>query len=302
MNPAASRLGQGVNPAHGILMFVVAVSIFPMLDAIAKTLAVHYPVVQITWARYGFQTLALLAYFFVFLRRPLSVIRTRRLRLQLLRGSIMIGSNILFISGLKYLPLADATAILFVSPLLVAVMSVPLLGETVGHRRWIAIGIGLVGMLVVIRPGMGVFGLPALFPFSVACLYAVYQITTRSLAATDHPYTTIFYTSITGLLAVSVVVPFNWVSPTAIDWGWMAVMGGMGVVGHFILIKAFDYAEASALAPYNYFQIVSSVTCGYLVFGDFPDSWTFLGAGVIVASGLYVAYRERMARGATQDL
>ncbi|MBT5413416.1 MAG: DMT family transporter [Rhodospirillaceae bacterium] len=302
MTQAPSRLGQGVNPTHGILMFVAAVSIFPMLDAIAKTLAAQYPVVQITWARYSFQTLALVAYFFVFLRHPFSVLRTRRLRMQVLRGSIMIGSNLLFISGLKYMPLADATAILFVSPLLVAILSVPLLGETVGLRRWIAIGIGLVGMLIVIRPGLGVFGLPALFPFSVACLYAVYQITTRSLAATDHPYTTIFYTSITGLLAASVLVPFDWVPPTALDWGWMAVMGGMGVFGHFILIKAFDYAEASALAPYNYFQIVSSVTCGYLVFGDFPDSWTFLGAGVIVASGLYVAYRERMARGATRNL
>ena len=173
MTQAPSRLGQGVNPTHGILMFVAAVSIFPMLDAIAKTLAAQYPVVQITWARYSFQTLALVAYFFVFLRHPFSVLRTRRLRMQVLRGSIMIGSNLLFISGLKYMPLADATAILFVSPLLVAILSVPLLGETVGLRRWIAIGIGLVGMLIVIRPGLGVFGLPALFPFSVACLYAV---------------------------------------------------------------------------------------------------------------------------------
>lgn len=302
MRAAIPHPDHAANPITGIVLLVSAVSIFPVLDSIAKSLAPHYPVVQITWARYFFQTVALLAFFFVFLRRPLSVLRTRRMRLQVLRGVIMIASNLLFISGLKYLPLADATAILFVSPLLVAALSMPLLGERVGPRRWTAVAIGLFGMLIVIRPGWGVFGWPALFPFSVACLYAIYQIATRSLAATDHPYTTIFYTSIVGLAAASTIVPFQWVSPSLIDWGWMAIMGGMGVFGHFILIRAFDYAEASALAPYNYFQIVSSVTCGYLVFGHFPDRWTFLGTAVIVASGLYVAYRERVRKGRSQGL
>jgi drug/metabolite transporter (DMT)-like permease len=282
----------------GFLLVLLAMTLFPVLDGVAKYLADDYHVVQLSWARSFFQTLTVVAFISVFVRRPTQVARTSRPGLQVLRGLIMGAMNLLYFLALTYMPLADMVAILFVSPLLVTALCVPLLGESVGPRRWIAVTIGFVGALVIIRPGLGVFQWAALLPLLVAFLYACYQIVTRGLAATDAPLTTLLYTSGVSLVPMVIVAPFFWTPPTLAAWGLFAGVGVFAGLGHFALIKAFDFANASTLAPYIYFQILSGVAMGYLVFGDLPDRWTILGTGVIVASGAYVAYRESRAGGA----
>ncbi len=293
---SARRTAAPRSPLGGILLVFLAVTLFPVLDAIAKHLTDDYHVVQISWARSFFQTLTVLAFIAVFVRRPGRIVRTRRPGLQVVRGLIMVTSNLLYFLALTFMPLADTIAILFVSPLMVTALSVPLLGESVGPRRWIAVGIGFVGALVIIRPGLGLFQWAALLPLVVAFLFACFQMITRGLAATESPLTTLLYTSVVSLAPVFVAAPFLWTPPTLAVWGLFACMGILAGAAHFALIKAYDFANASTLAPYIYFQIVSGASMGYLVFGDFPDRWTILGTAVIVLSGAYVAYRESRAK------
>lgn len=295
---SAPRTATPRSPLGGILLVLLAVTLFPILDGIAKYLTDDYQVVQISWARSFFQTLTILAFISVFVRRPARIARTRRPGLQVVRGLIMVTSNLLYFLALVYMPLADTVAILFVGPLMVTALSVPLLGESVGPRRWVAVAIGFVGALVIIRPGLGVFQWAALLPLAVALLFACYQIITRSLAATESPLTTLLYTSVVSVAPMLIAAPFFWTPPTPAAWGLFACMGILAGAAHFALIKAYDFANASTLAPYIYFQIVSGASMGYLVFGDFPDRWTILGTAIIVVSGVYVAYRESRAKSA----
>jgi drug/metabolite transporter (DMT)-like permease len=225
---------------------------------------------------------------------PLFAMRTSRVGLQLMRGAALLGSSLFFITGLRYLPIAEASATGFVAPLFVTALSIVLLSEKVGVRRWLATATGLLGVLIILRPGTGAFHAAAFFPLISALAWAATLIMTRMMSGREHAITIMTYSSIAGVAILSVLVPFVWVAPS-----WHAVMFGIligvaSTAGQWIVVLAFRYADASVLAPFSYTQLVWVSTLGFLIFGEVPDAWTVVGAAFIVASGLYTAHRERV--------
>lgn len=282
-------------PQHhlrGILLITAAVSTFAVMDTTAKYLSQTYPVPAIVWSRYVFQAAFMLAVLGP--RMKLDLLRTRRPGLQIARGVMLALSTILFFSALSLMPIAEASAITFLSPLLLTALSVVLLRERVAPAAWVAVAAGFVGVLIIVRPGGGVFSLAALLPLATACCFAAYQLMTRQLAGVDSSFATLFYGAIVGTALVSLLLPFYWHPPETLAHGLLlAMLGVLGSVGHFVLIRAFEHAPPSVLAPFVYTQLVSVLVLGYLVFGDFPDGWSLLGMGVIVAAGAFVASRGR---------
>jgi drug/metabolite transporter (DMT)-like permease len=287
---------------HGILLMLLTMVFFVAADAIAKYLTRSYPVIEVTWGRFVFH-LALLLPFFVG-RRNLTVFRTNRLRLQLARSLLQIGSTVLYFSAIALLPLATATVIAFAQPLLLTVFSVPLLGEKVGLRRWSAVLIGFVGVLIIVRPGggaaLGVSHWAMLLPLATAALSAFYQIATRLVASHDRVETSLFFTAVSGAIVASIAVPFVWRTPDLEGWTLMLATGVLAGAGHYCIINAFKRAPASVLAPFSFTQLIWATALGYLIFGDLPDGATLLGALVIIGSGLYVFYRESVRRSAAR--
>ena len=278
----------------GIALMVAAMACFIVSDAAAKRLTLDHDVVQIIWVRYLFHLSAMVVLLVPFGRLS---IRTARLKLQIGRSLFLLVATYCFVTGLSFLPMAEATTLLFLAPLLITALSVPLLGEHVGARRWTAVVIGFVGVLIVTRPGLGVMHPTAAVVLVAALASAFYQITTRKLSATDNAYTTLFYTAITGVVVFGVAAPFTWRPPTPLGWALMAWTGVFGGLGHLLFIKAHHLARVAVLAPFLYTQLVFAALVGFLVFGDLPDLWTVSGAMVIIASGLYVFFRERRAGG-----
>jgi drug/metabolite transporter (DMT)-like permease len=184
-------------------------------------------------------------------------------------------------------------AIVFISPLLVTALSVLLLAEKVGFHRWGAVIMGFIGVMIVIRPGMGIVHWAVILPLITALFWANYQITTRILSRTDSALTTLFYTAAGGLLFTTLAVWSDWMTPTLKQWFIFACLGFLGTMGHYFLIKAFELAPASMLAPFNYTSILWSILLGYAIFGDLPDKWTIAGVVIIILSGLYIIQRER---------
>lgn len=280
----------------GILLMGVAFMLFPLMDAVGKHLTQGYHPFQITWGRFFFQ--AIFVSILVFSRRPPSVLRTRKPGLQFARAFSGWASNIPFIFGLAFIPLADAFAAVLVGPLIVTALSVPLLGEKVGLRRWSAIAVGMIGALIVVRPGLGVMHWAISMPLLAATAFAFYQIFTRRLSGTDDADATLLFGAYGGVVMSTILLPFVWKTPDLAGWGFMALMGLVISVAHIALVRALHFAAASILAPFAYIQILSAIVLGLVVFGDFPDRWTLIGAAIICASGLYIAYRERkLARG-----
>jgi drug/metabolite transporter (DMT)-like permease len=281
-------------PLKGIALMIVAVGLFTLMDTIAKYLARSYPVAGIVWVRYA-ANFALLGALLA-ARGELGLMRTRRPGIQLLRGALLATATFLYFTSLTVLPLAEAAAIGFVLPLFVAVLAVPMLGEKLDASRVVAIFVGLAGALLVVRPGTAMFTPYAALPVLMALANALYQILTRKIAGVEPPLTSLFYGALVGMVAFSFVAPFTWVTPSG-WWHWtlIAVIGALATAGHFILIRAFDYAPATLLAPFVYTGLVWSMGLGFAVFGDFPDGWALAGMGVIVASGLWLAARQRLA-------
>ena len=267
---------------------------FGCMDALAKYLTRDYHVVQIAWARYVFHA----AFLFILVPRYglLRPFRSARPGFQLLRASLLMAVTLLFFIAIRFMPLADAAAISFVAPLIVTALAFFVLKERVGIRRWSAICGGFIGLLIVLRPGAGVMHWAAFIALAMATLNACYHLATRMLSGIDSPQTTIFYTGTVGALGFSALVPFFWTQPDAPGWGAMITLGAMGGFAHYLLIHAYDAAPASTLAPYSYSGIVWATVLGFVVFGDFPDLWTIVGAAIIVASGIYVFYREAYLR------
>ncbi len=280
----------------GIACTMSSTVCFAGLDTGVKYLSAYYPVLEIAWARYLFQ-IALLP-FIIRGARLRDLVRTRRPRLQILRSMLQLGASLTFFTAVRTMPVADAASIGMVAPLLITVLAIPILGEKVGARRWTAVIIGLVGALIIIRPGSGVFGVVALLPLASAICYAFYQITTRMLANVDPPVTTFFYSGVVGTVVLTGAMPFVWQTPDLAGWGLLMMLGLLGGGGHFLLIHALRRAPASLLAPFSYIQLVWVTVLGYLVFDDFPDNYTILGALVVVSSGVYVIYREGVVRSA----
>ena len=279
------------NTTSGILLILVAMTLVPMMDGIAKLLSARYPVMEIVWARYFFHLLILLPV--VVSRYNRADLLPKRPLLQIVRGGFLLVSTILFFAAIAVMPIADALALVFVSPLLVTALSPFLLGETVGPRRWAAVITGFIGALIIIRPGVGEVDAGTLLALSAGCVYAFYLIATRKLSGTAPPLITLTYTALLGAVAMSVVVPFVWVRPPLEDLAMMMGMGGIAALGHYFLIKAVELAPVSLLAPFGYSEIVMATLIGYVLFGDFPDKWTWTGVAVIVVSGIYISLRER---------
>lgn len=276
---------------RGVLFMLAAGFVFVVMDATGKQMTQSLPVMEVSWGRYLFH----------FAMMPLflggqsfaACLRTSRPWLQFMRSWLLLGSTFFFFLAVKYIPLATATSIGFVAPLLVTALSVPLLGERVGPRRWAAVVIGFASVLIIIRPGFGMIHWAVALPVVTAACFSLYQITTRILSRSDTAATTFFYSATVGFVVTSALVPFEWVTPDLAGWAGLAMLGLSGGLAHYLMIRAFSIAPASLLAPFGYIQLVWAVLIGFVWFGDFPDSWTLAGATIIVASGLYVLYRER---------
>jgi drug/metabolite transporter (DMT)-like permease len=284
--------GRALRTARAIGMVVLAILLFTVMDTMAKSLSTRYPVSQVIWARYFFQfTLMLLLIPRI---GVLGLVRTTRPGIHLVRGLLLAFSTICMITAISMIPLADAYTITFIAPLLVTVFSIPLLGERVGWRRWSAVLAGFAGVLIVIRPALGMPDWALLLPLLTAIGFALYQILTRKVSAVpgETSFAMLFHVAWVGSAIMTAYLPLVWQPVALFDWLPMVAMGALGGLGHLILIRALTVAPASLLAPFIYTQIVWALILGYLVFGDLPDVWMLLGGAVIVASGLYVFYRE----------
>jgi drug/metabolite transporter (DMT)-like permease len=279
------------SPLRGILFLIASTIVFSIADVITKRLASTLPPPEVAWMRYV--TFALVVIPVVLLKGGPALLRSRRPGLQVLRGFGMVGSSLLFIESLPYLPLADATAIFFVSPILIMALSVIVLGESVGWRRWSAAALGFIGVMIVVRPGTGAFQSAALLPMIGASSWAVGAVVTRKIGG-DHAFTTLAYSALVGTLVLSALMPFNWVTPDATEVGLGLCMGVLFAIGHWLIVLAYRHGNASLIAPFSYVQLIWAGSLGYLVFGSIPDAWTITGAGIIALSGLYTAYRERL--------
>jgi drug/metabolite transporter (DMT)-like permease len=281
------------SPLRGILLMVAAVGLFVTMDSIAKYLTRWYPTPLIVWARYVSNLAILLA--FLASTGQLARLRTARPGLQLARGVLLVLATLLFFTSLSVLPLADANAIGFVMPLFVAALAVPMLGERLEVARLVAILAGLAGALIIVRPGSELFTPYALLPLGMAVANAFYQILTRKLAGVEHPLTSLIWGAIVGAVLMSAIAPFFWTPPQQLSHGVLILaIGVLASVGHFLLIKSYEHASASLLAPYTYTALVWAVLSGWLVFDDLPDRVSLVGMGIIVLSGLYLANRQRL--------
>ncbi len=281
---------------RGILLMCAGVSLFPLMNAMMKLLTARYPVLEIVWARFTGHLIVMLVVFLPQYGRRL--IATRHPWAQIARSALMLGSNTVFVFAIGKVPLATASAIGFTSPLIVTALSVPLLREQVGIRRWSAVCVGFLGALLIIRPGSGFANPAVLLLLASAGAYALYQIATRWVMAYDSPATGIIFAALLGSLATTAVLPFVFIMPKSLaDLAMLISLGCLGGLGHFLVIKAFQAAPAAVIAPLGYVELVGTATLGYLIFANFPDALTWVGAVIIIASGLYIAMRERKRAG-----
>ena len=262
----------------------------PIMDGFAKYLSADLPVLQITWARYFFTVAFTFPIMFFFYRRQLKW--SDKPKLQIIRGLILLIANICFFYSISVISLAKALTLAFVAPLIVTAISPMFLGEKVGFRRWSAVVIGFIGSLVVIRPGFVEINLASLAALGTGVMYVFYLIITRKLSTSDNPLLTLLLTGLVGAVIITCVMPFVWVQPTINQWSMMAAIGVFACIGHLFLILSLKYADASKLAPFSYFEIITNIIIGYYFFSDFPDNWTFLGLFIIILSGIYISRRE----------
>ena len=265
--------------------------ILPVMDGLAKYLSVDLPVLQIVWARYFFTVVITLSFIIIFFRKQL--VWTSKPKLQLFRGLILLCANMLFFYAISIISLTKALTLAFVAPLIVTALSPFILGEIVGYRRWLAVIIGFIGSLIVIRPGLIEFNLATLAALGTGFFYGIYLVITRKLHTADSPLLTLLITGVVGAIILSAYMPFSWIEPNPNQWLFMFCIGLCASVGHFFLILSLKYADASKLAPFSYFEIVTNVIIGYYFFSDFPDIWTWVGLLIIINSGIYISIRER---------
>lgn len=278
--------------AQGIALMLLCTFCFAAMDALSKLLIVRYPVSEIMFVRYAFFLLLVFA-----LARPRKLaarLAVRRPWYQVLRALFLVTDQILFVLGLAYLALADAHVLVSATPLMVAALSVPLLGERVGRRRWAAIAVGFLGVIVVLQPEGGLLRPAALFPLGAAILFALYQTMTRVVSRTDPQDATLLYTGLVGALTFGLAAPFGWVTPDARGWLLLAALAVVSCVAQVSLIKALALAPAALLQPFFYMTLVWAIAVGYLVFGAVPAPTTLAGAAVIAGAGLYTLRRARL--------
>ncbi len=277
---------------RAILSIIFSVLCFSVLNAISKTLSQTFPVIEVIWGRYVFAFIFMLALFLP--QSGMNLFRWHNVPSQIVRGLLLFASSFLYFHGIVYLPLATAASISLTSPLVVTALSSKFLGEPVGPRRWAACGIGFIGALIVVRPGHAHFEWHSLLIVASTLCSSLYQLFSRRYGQTERPDASATMATIVGTVAAAPLLPFDWVTPT-LGWHWLlfAGMGVMAGVGHYFLTIAYSQAPAAVVAPFNYMQLLGAALLGYLVFQDIPDFWTWIGAAVIVSSGLYLGHVER---------
>ena len=275
-----------------VLLMIGAMFVFTLMDAVAKVLTQEIGVWPTLWIRYLGQAVLV---FLIVLPRFGKIVKTSFPLLQLARSVFLMCATMCFFWGISNIGLAEATAIMDISPVLITLGAVLFLGERIGIRRVIGIIGALIGAMIVIRPGSDVFSVYALFPLGAAICYSGYNIITRFVGAREDPWTSLFYTALFGAMVFSTIVPFHWQPLSTFTITLMAVLSVMATLAQWLLIKALSLGEASLLAPIGYIALIFATLWGFLLFGDLPDQWTVIGALVIVASGIYVWSRERKA-------
>ena len=276
----------------GIALMLGAMAMLPFLDVVAKTLGNQgMPILQIVWARMAFGTLLTLP--FTLHHGGPRAIRPDRPAYHTLRAALLIAATFLFFSALKYLPIADALAIFFVQPLILTAISPFVLNEKVGPRRWAAVAVGFIGTLIIIRPGFTDLNPGTLLALGSGASLALYFAMTRRISGTAPAMVTTFHTSLMGTLLIALPVLLLWEPPTPAQWGLLFLIGLIATAGHYLIVRAYDHAEASLLAPLAYTEMIMATAAGWWFFGDFPDGWTFLGTAILIACATYISVRER---------
>jgi drug/metabolite transporter (DMT)-like permease len=287
--------GKSSRPLIGIALMAGCMSFFPLMDAVSKLLQDRLHVAEVVFGRSVFYFALLLP--FLLYRHGLHWLTPNRPWLQVLRGLLTTGSSVFFTLAIAFLPLADTLAIFFIHPLLATALSPVVLGERVGPWRWSAVVVGFIGALVVIRPGFATISPAVLLAIAAGFGFALSQLLTRRLAGSDPALTTL---SISTLIAIAItggMLPFVWIMPTPWELLLIAIAGFIGFAGYWMLTLAYDYADASQLAPFTYVEIVGATILGYVIFGDFPTPVVWAGIGLIVGSGIVIAWRESRASG-----
>ena len=287
-------------PLYGVLLVLCAGFLLALHDGFSKYLTLTYPLLMVIWVRYCVQTLAMLLLFFP--RMRLAMLRTGRPWLQLLRALCLLSISLLFIGGLRYIPLAEATAVIFLAPLIVTVLSAAVLREQVSAGQWLAVSIGFLGVLFIVSPGGALFTPAILLPICASVCFALYQLITRRLASTDHAVTSNFLSGLFGALALSVFLPGHYSSDIAqVDLLFMLALGLLAMTAHMLLTMALKYSSAATLAPFTYAQIIFAGVVGYLAFAHTPDTLSVVGVVIISGSGLAVAYLQHRGAAPTQS-
>lgn len=280
-------------PLYGIGLMLGAMAILPYLDVCAKFLGQQgVPILQIVWARLFFGTLLTLPFAW-------RLTGFRRLApnmpvMHAARAVFLMSATGFFFLGLKFLSIADTLSIFFVQPLIVTVLSPFVLGEKVGIRRWAAVVIGFMGTLIIIRPGFQDLNPGVIFALLAGLSLAIYMLLTRKISGSAPAMVTTFYTSLMGAIIMSVAVVFVWQPVTAPQWGLFLLLATIANLGHYLIVRSYDHAEASLLAPLAYTEIIMATFAGWYFFGDFPDGWTFVGVGILIACAIYISFRERV--------
>ena len=281
----------------GVLLSLLGLAFFNISDATAKLMTYQVSIPQVAWSLYVW--MILLSWLMVPERRVLSLVRTAHPWLNIARGGLELGAGLFFFTALRYMPFADVIAIGFVAPFFVTALAAMVLKESVGPGKWVACAFGFLGALIILRPGFEAFEWASLLPIGSALSYSGYAIITRLIGPRESSLTMLFYVGLTGAVVLVIPLPFVWVAPAPIEWLGLAVIGLFGAAAHLLTIRAYSLAPASLLQPISYLEIVGAAALGLAIFGDFPDFWTWVGAAVIITSG--VAFYGGEARRQKRD-
>ncbi len=290
-DPARARAAATRSSTLAVLCLVTGLQLLPVVDGIARHLSAEYSVLLLAWGRYTFH---LAVVFPVALwRHGRAALMPPSPALQLLRGALLLGCSVLFFGAVSHMPVADAIALVFVYPFVVTTLSPWLLGEPVGVRRWSAVAVGFIGVLVIARPGGGLYPAGTPLALGAGVLFAIYVIVTRRLAGRAPPLVGLAFTAVVGAVAMNAMLPWIWRPLPADVLALLVLMGVMVAAGHGLVLRAYELAPAPLLAPLGYTEMVGAVLVGVAMFGELPDALTWLGIGVVVASGVYISLRER---------
>ena len=283
------------NSLRGIILVSIGLLIIPINDGLAKMMLFRgYEAIEIAWFRYSMIFLLLLGP--TLWRYGLASLWPKNPRLHIMRSLALLVSTTSFFIALKWVALADGIAITFAAPLIITMLSGPLLGEKVGLRRWAGVFVGFIGMLIIVRPGVGVFNWGALIALGSACSYGLYFIMTRKAAGTMAVVPALCFLGLVGTIGLSFAVPFVWKTPSLSDLPLLLAIGTTIAFAQLLVIKGLEYIEAALFAPFQYLEIISAVIFGYYVFGEFPDIYTWIGCAIVIVAGLYIAYREQQRK------